>query len=503
MNQTHRIATVRVREQMVRSAFCILLVSAAVCPLAAQENASATQETASIFQRTRVPVVRLQLSEAAQDQLRNEPREYARCEWIADGREAMEVAVKLKGAAGSYRDFDDRPGLTLNMDRFVSDQRFHGMKKFHLNNAVQDETFLSEWLGSEFFREAGIDAPRVGHVRLWINERDMGLYVLREGFDSPYLKRRFGDRKGRLYDGGFAQDIDSDLELDAGDETIPKTDLIALALACFHADPEVRTRAIEARLDLDAFMTFMAMERIVGHWDGYSLSQNNYRLYFPPQGKAVFLPHGMDQLLGDPEAGLYDHSSSLLAAAVMQSDAWRSLYQQRLKRLVARLPTAEVWMARMAPLERRLQTALQAIDPELASSHRDRLEELKERLTQRLEALPRLVEEIPIAVDFDAMDAAGEEALTLVDWFPAPESEPMSLEMEERDGVSCYSIAREAFGDFAGSWRCQVLLPRGKYRMRARVKTEDVIPIPEDPMAGVGLRRIPFGSTQALFGSHD
>ncbi len=58
---------------------------------------------------------------------------------------------------------------------------------------------------------------------------------------------------------------------------------------------------------------------------------NNYRLYFPSQSKAVLMPHGMDQLFGDPGAGLYDHTSPLLAAAVMQNDDWRGRYQERLR----------------------------------------------------------------------------------------------------------------------------------------------------------------------------
>ncbi len=60
---------------------------------------------------------------------------------------------------------------------------------------------MSEWLGSEIFRQAGYPAPRVGHVRLWINDRDLGLYVIREGFDDAFLKRVFGSADGNLFDG--------------------------------------------------------------------------------------------------------------------------------------------------------------------------------------------------------------------------------------------------------------------------------------------------------------
>ncbi len=86
----------------------------------------------------------------------------------------------------------------------------------------------------------------------------------------------------------------------------------------------------------------MAIERLCGHWDGYTLNMNNYRVYFPPDGKAMFLPHGMDQLFGDPGASLYDHSTPLLAAAVMQSDEWRDRYQQRLRTLAMMQPNRSI-----------------------------------------------------------------------------------------------------------------------------------------------------------------
>src|SRR3989442_7030369 len=48
------------------------------------------------------------------------------------------VALHLKGAAGSFRPVDDKPGFTLNFDKLAKGQRFHGLEKISLNNSVQD-----------------------------------------------------------------------------------------------------------------------------------------------------------------------------------------------------------------------------------------------------------------------------------------------------------------------------------------------------------------------------
>src|SRR4051812_4445508 len=48
------------------------------------------------------------------------------------------VALHLKGAAGSFRPITDNPAMTLNFDKNVKDQKFHGLEKLSLNNSVQD-----------------------------------------------------------------------------------------------------------------------------------------------------------------------------------------------------------------------------------------------------------------------------------------------------------------------------------------------------------------------------
>ena len=465
-----------------------------------QDKSQDGSESTSYFESGTIPELKLVIDDEGQQKLREAPREYTRCSLVEDQTTTLKsIGVKLKGAAGSYRDFDDRPGLTLNIDKYKKGQRWHGMERLHLNNAVQDESLLSEWLGSELFREAGYPVPRVGHVRLWINDRDLGIYVLREGFDSPFLKRSFQDKNGNLYDGGFVQDIDTALEMDAGDDPDNRSDLVGLATACSQPDPQVRWKEIAARVDIDRFLTFMALERLCGHWDGYTLNMNNYRVYFPPQGKAVFLPHGMDQLFGDPGAGLYDHASPLLAAAVMQNDVWRGQYQARLKSLIPLLRPADRWTARIDEKRERLKPLLESINADQATAHGDRINELKDRLTQRAEALEGLVNDgMPTPDEFD-----DQGVLHLTDWNAAVEAEEAKLEEVDVAGVASYSITREPFGDYSSSWRRHVLLRKGNYRFEARIQTDSVIPIPDDQGRGAGIRRSSSPRENGQVGTQD
>jgi hypothetical protein len=69
------------------------------------------------------------------------------------------VALHLKGAAGSFRPFDDKPALTLSFSRHGTNQQFHGYTKISLNNSVQDPSYLSEAISRELFEAAGVPVP--------------------------------------------------------------------------------------------------------------------------------------------------------------------------------------------------------------------------------------------------------------------------------------------------------------------------------------------------------
>jgi len=128
------------------------------------------------------------------------------------------VAVHLKGHLGSFRPVDSKPAFTLNFDKNAKGQRFHGLQKIHLNNSVQDYSYVSEQISRELFLRAGIPAPRASHTTAELNGRPLGLYVLVEGWNKQFLKRFFKNPNGNLYDGGFGKDITYPLDATSGDE---------------------------------------------------------------------------------------------------------------------------------------------------------------------------------------------------------------------------------------------------------------------------------------------
>lgn len=464
----------------------------------------------AFFEQERVVELDIEIAPAELEKLRENNRAYVRCRLReAGGQSWSEVGVKLKGAAGSFREFDDKPALTLSMNRFRKKkddgkQAFHSLDKFHLNNAVQDDTWLHEALSADLFADGGVPAPRVAHARVRLNDRDVGLYVLKEGFDRYFLSRHFATPDGNLYDGGFCQDIDEDLERDAGEGAKDFADLHALRAACEEPDPDRRWRRIAERLDVDAFLTFAALELMAGHWDGYCLSHNNYRVYFDaPAGKAYFLPHGMDQMFGNADASIFEWPHAIVAAAVMQNSEWRSRYRERVRKLLPLFASEKRLLPRVVALQRRIRPTLEKIDPQLARDHGERIEELKDRLKARYASLTKQIDEPdpgpPGPLEFDADGSAG-----LPDWHEEAESEDaVHEEIQEPNERNLVSIACGPSGQCIASWRCGVILTKGEYRLRIPVRTEGVAAIVDEKGKGAGIRISGAARSEGLEGTAD
>ncbi len=459
--------------------------------------AQAREAADRLFTEGLIPELRIEIAEAELKTLRQgatsfvigETRPYVKATLTETGGVRCEnVALKLKGSAGSYRPVDDRPAFTINVDKFETDQTFHGLAKFHLNNSVQDPSYIHEWIAAELLRAANVPATRVTHARVWLNGRDLGLYVLKSSFDRQFLKRHFGHAKGNLYEGGFVQDIDIDLEKDRGENPQERSDLKGLLAACRDPDVSLRWSRLEQLLDIEAFITFMALEMMLGHWDGYTLQHNNYRLFFDSgTGKASFLPHGMDQVFGDPNASVINLPSSIAAAAVMGNRVWRGRYRERVRELLPLFHPADGLRQQVDQVHARLRPVLERISAQAAKDHDQQVQGLKSRLTARGEGLLKQ-QSLPDPGPRD-FDESGRLALT--EWNPVSETPDAKLEVVAVNRVpKAYSISYQSkTGRCNSSWRCKVPLSKGRYTLHARMKTEKIVAANEqDHAVGAGIR---------------
>lgn len=440
----------------------------------------------AFFKKGSIPKFEIVVGPEDLTKLKATPREYVTARLFDDGKLAFEsVGIKLKGAAGSYREWDDRPALTIKVDKFNKSQSWRALRKFHLNNAVQDDTWQHDFLAWDLMTRAGIPAARVSHARVLLNGRDVGLYVLKEAIDKAFLTRHFAKPNGDLYDGGFCQDIDVDLERDDGDGPDDKAGLKALRAVLAIKDLKSRWEGLSQLVDIRSCVNFMAMELLLNHWDGYTQSRNNYRLYLEPaSGKFVFIPHGMDQIFGDADAAVLDMPTALVSSAVMRHPEWRLMFRKRLSELVALLVPTDRVFSRVEELKKRLTPVLELMDPKLARDYEGRVRGLRDRITARAKFVKEqaaLPEPKPLALSIGG-------SATLRTWRKAPETDDAKLLEVKSAGERQFLIGVGKSGTCVASWRKMVPLPKGKYRLSASLRTEGIV-LPESPVnGGAGIR---------------
>lgn len=358
--------------------------------LAAPPAAPATpaEERAALFRADRV--VRLDLTVDKKDiqALRDKPREHVPCVVREDGRETFRVGVHLRGATGSFRGVDDKPGLTLNTTKLPGGRPFHGMTKFSLVNCVQDPTYVQELVCGELFRAAGVPAARVGHAVVTLNGRPLGVYCLKEGYDKGFLREHFRSPAGNLYDGGFLRDIDQPLERMSGpgDGDGDHADLKALAAAAREPDHAKRLDRVGELLELDRFLTLMAIDAFSANWDGYPAKANNYRVYHDPKtGKITFIPSGMDQMFGDPNYDIFAFGG-LVARGIIDTKRGREMYLTKLRTVMAGVKPDEL-RARLKVLEARVRPALTTVDRGAGENYPNQMRGLRDAIDRRVESV--------------------------------------------------------------------------------------------------------------------
>jgi len=376
------------------------------------------------------------------------------------------VAVHLKGSAGSFRGLEDKPSFTLHFSAHEAGQRFHGLEKISLNNSVQDPTYMCEFLARRMFNATSVPVPRAGHASVTINGESLGLYVLVEGWNKQFLKRHFADTKGNFYEGAFRDDITAPLVAKSGADPENRSDLDALILAARTPDLDSRFAAMERVLDVDRFTTFLALEVLLNHWDGYSLHVNNYRIFHDrSSGKLIFLPHGMDQLFGvrrresNPE--VLPAMTGLAARAFMETRAGRRLYLDRMAQLQTNVFDVPACRAAMDKLENILRPRLLS-EPALGEFDA-RVPVLRRRIEERHAEIGEQLAEMRMP----RFDAKGEVSLANLN-FRNTFREPY----DQRRGRFQEDFQDQNFARRFGSWRAVLLLDGGRYRLQARVRTQ-------------------------------
>lgn len=131
-----------------------------------------------------------------------ENEEYSPCSIIIDGENYANVGIRAKGntSLSSVSSMgSDRYSFKLEFDQYDNTKSYYGLDKISLNNIIQDNTFMKDYLTYRMMGEFGVAAPLCSYVYITVNGEDFGLYLAIEGIEDGFLQRNYGKDYGELY----------------------------------------------------------------------------------------------------------------------------------------------------------------------------------------------------------------------------------------------------------------------------------------------------------------
>lgn len=242
-------------------------------------------------------------------------------EFVADGQTYKNVGLRYKGG-GSYLMSANRlkRNIKVDLDRYLADQQFHGLKALNLNSGAADLTRLREALAFAVYRDAGVPTPRTAYAEVTLTvpgkyEKELlGMYTLIEQVDKNFLQDhfkntngvlmkpevRFGNMQGPFAYVGETWDKYNEALKPKNEPSKKDADRIIAFLKLLNrgSDEELR-KEVASYLDIDQFLRFLAVTSFLANLDSFFTGGHNAYIYLNPEtNKFVFIPWDLDLAFG-------------------------------------------------------------------------------------------------------------------------------------------------------------------------------------------------------------
>ena len=162
-----------------------------------------------------------------------ENEEYVNCAVVIDNEAYKNVGIRAKGNTSlsnvSASD-GERYSFKIEFDQYQTGNTYHGLDKLCLNNVIQDNTYMKDYLVYQMMNEFGVASPLSSYAYITVNGEDFGLYLAVEAVEESFLTRNYGSNYGELYkpDGmnmGKKDDGNAGDRLEGGMPQMPKNSM--------------------------------------------------------------------------------------------------------------------------------------------------------------------------------------------------------------------------------------------------------------------------------------
>ncbi|KAI9283280.1 coth protein-domain-containing protein [Sporodiniella umbellata] len=273
---------------------------------------------------------------------------------LHDAYQFQDVEVSLAGNSARLL-----PKLSYNLKLKKKDD-LYGYRRLKLRSLGFDPSYIREQLSYDFIKSMGLPSSQFSYVRVFMNDRELGLFGIIDPFKNGWLSTMFasGDssyKNGNLYQSGFNSNsylpdlsyinnktayADGQYKIKEKASGNKKDNFEPLMdLTKFIAEAPTNTSDAVAKwnemIDTDSILRFFTLDVLAAYVDGYLSNLNNYYIYQDPKtNKFTYMCADMDLTFGSSMVNLQKFTSG-------NYSAYPGMYERPLSKQILRVPEFE------------------------------------------------------------------------------------------------------------------------------------------------------------------
>ncbi|KAG0233586.1 hypothetical protein BGW42_007335 [Actinomortierella wolfii] len=265
------------------------------------------------FDNTQIGTIHLTADPAALEDMFNSPLD-KEAESIAAGFRFINAdtqysadKVKLKITGNGSRNYA-KVSLGIKFD-IAKGETFFDRPYLKLRAQATDPSMLREMIDIDIFNSLGVPTTQGSYVRVYLNGKPHGLFLMIEDIDAPFLSTNMHHGRitkkselGSLFKAGngatplvYKGDRTANYNpnryknrvLGNNPKDEPMQQLIAFMKTLKDWNPSSKggVQFWKQHLDLDRYLRMMSMDYLTGAWDSFWFKSKNYYIYYNPESK--------------------------------------------------------------------------------------------------------------------------------------------------------------------------------------------------------------------------
>lgn len=201
------------------------------------------------------------------------------------GEERYDVGLHVGGGLSTWSPWDVKPVLKVDVHQWDPEQKFHGTRRFTLENQLLDATRIAERTADHLLVALDVPGARHGFARLTVNGADYGLYQVEEALDEQFIDLFWEDDEGPLYEADgdlLAGELGSFSYAERPEVDTDDAELHALVSDLATSTADTMLEVLDRRFDLDRLFALWSVELVTGNARGYTTQARSYGLYWEP-----------------------------------------------------------------------------------------------------------------------------------------------------------------------------------------------------------------------------